>query len=537
MTHNRMLLIHRIVFGLLALVVAFAITRSTAEQPGYTDAFYYYNAAERLVNGEGLTDAYLWTYIGAPDSPDENGDFPSHLYWMPFTSLTAAFGMWVLDAPGDFQAAQWPFALMFAGAAVVAFWLGGYLGGTVRHMWVAGLVMLFSGFFTRFWGMTDSFAPYALFGSLALVFMGLGLSYKSSGKVRFTPTMLVFLFISGVCTGFGHLTRADGLLLLLVAWLFIGWYFLANPRQLRAVALSFAAVTLGYLLVMTPWFLRNIDIIGTPLPIGGTQSIWYSEYNDLFKYGVETTPQDLFADGLSTFFESRWLAFTNNLGTFIAVEGLVTLTPLMLIAEWKRRREGFLQPFLIYALGLHVVMTFVFPFPGFRGGLFHSAAALMPWWAALGVVGLDDTIEWVANRRRRWRPAQAKWVFSLGIVGIAIVLSLSLISGNAVRQSTPRLYTQLSATLPQDTRIMINDPAQLYFHTKMGGVVIPSAEPDATPEIAARYDVDYLLIEIVNGGFATPARFRFDPDNPPEFLTPVDVELPGARLYAIRQNP
>src|SRR3970282_1555432 len=108
----------------------------------------------------GLTDAYLWTYIAAPDSLPA----PSHLYWMPFTSLTAAAGMALFNAPGDYGAAQFPFTLMFAAAACVGYWLGRRLGGTSRHAWITGLLVLFSGFFARFWGATDTFAPYALVG-------------------------------------------------------------------------------------------------------------------------------------------------------------------------------------------------------------------------------------------------------------------------------------------------------------------------------------------------------------------------------------
>jgi hypothetical protein len=131
---------HIFAFVLLALISAFVIARWSAGQPGYTDAFYYFNAAERLVNSDGLTDAYVWTYIGAPDELP----MPSHLYWMPSTSLIAAIGMWALNSPGDYTAAQWPFALMLAGTACVGFWLDGRIGGRKR-LWAA-VCLLFSSF-------------------------------------------------------------------------------------------------------------------------------------------------------------------------------------------------------------------------------------------------------------------------------------------------------------------------------------------------------------------------------------------------------
>ncbi|MCL4251506.1 MAG: hypothetical protein KJ065_25365, partial [Anaerolineae bacterium] len=82
------------------LIAAFVIVRTVAA-PTYTDAYYHFNAAAQLAGGQGLTDAYLWNYIGAPLSLPA----PSHLYWMPFTSITAAAGMWLLNAPGSQGAA------------------------------------------------------------------------------------------------------------------------------------------------------------------------------------------------------------------------------------------------------------------------------------------------------------------------------------------------------------------------------------------------------------------------------------------------
>ena len=67
--------------------------------------------------GDGLTDPYLWTYIGLPETIPT----ASHQYWMPLTSMLAALGMWVMNAPGEYAAAQWPFALMLAGLAGIGF--------------------------------------------------------------------------------------------------------------------------------------------------------------------------------------------------------------------------------------------------------------------------------------------------------------------------------------------------------------------------------------------------------------------------------
>ena len=272
----------RLLFGLIALLGAFLLTRGLVNGPGYTDVFYHLNAADRLVSGEGLTDTYLWTYIGAPDRLPA----PSHLYWMPLTSLLAALGMGLLNAPGSYAAAQWPFTLMFAGTICVGFWLGARLGGTRRHAWLAGLITLTSGYFTRFWGAIDTFAPFALFGSLCLVSLGLALSPNPESGENSRSWMYVVL--AGFTAALSHLTRADGLLFLMVGWVAILWPFVfrraSETPSVRRVVGHIALFTLAYLLLMLPWFIRNLNVIGSPLPLGGTQSIWFSEYNDLFNY-------------------------------------------------------------------------------------------------------------------------------------------------------------------------------------------------------------------------------------------------------------
>jgi hypothetical protein len=511
---------------LIVVIGSFLITRGLVERPGYTDAYYHFNAANRLVSGQGLTDLYLWTYIGAPD----NLPAPSHLYWMPLTSLIAALGMSVVNMPGNYAAAQWPFTLMLAGTACIGYWLGGRLGSR-RHAWLAGLLTLFSGFYTRWWGATDTFAPYALVGSLCLAFLGLGVCTPSSTQKR----RALWFALAGVMAGLGHLTRADGLLLLLVGWLVILW---PSGEALRPRLFSLIALTSAYILVMLPWFIRNLNAIGTPLPVGGTQAIWFTEYDDLFNYPPDSSANTFSANGLGTFFSSRWEAVTNNLGNFIAVEGLIIMTPLMLVGLWRRRHGAFLRAFWLYALGLHLVMTLVFPYPGYRGGLFHSSAALVPWWAALGVVGLDDVVEWIARRRRHWNVGVAKAIFSSALVMLALYLSVSTGLRGRVSSGTPALYHLLSEQLPADARVMINDPPQLYYFTGLGGVVLPNESPDVILDIARKYNIDYLLLEGISAdgrGAAAPDELLPILQSPPEFLTQIPLDSPGMRLYEIHR--
>lgn len=149
-----------ILFAILALAAAWISIR-LVRLPDYTDAYYHFNAAARLANGQGLTDVYLWTYLGAPPELPESGVFPSHLYWMPLTSIITAAGLWLSGGAADTAALL--FVPLLAGMYGLAFWLGGKLGDSRRHAWAAGLLAIFNGFFIRFWGAVDTFTPYAFF--------------------------------------------------------------------------------------------------------------------------------------------------------------------------------------------------------------------------------------------------------------------------------------------------------------------------------------------------------------------------------------
>lgn len=501
-------------FFVLSLLAAFGIT-ALVRTPDYTDAYYHFTAAERLARGDGLTVPYLWTYIGAPESLAAGEAVPSHTYWMPLTSLSAAAGMAVLNAPGDVAAARWPFALMLAGAACVAYWLGRRLGGTRRHAWVAGLLMLASPFYIRWWGAIDTFAPYALVGSLALVGIGLGAERRS---VRW------FAFAGAMC-GLCHLTRADGLVMLIAGVLVIVW-----PRtDLRQRGVLLAALLGAYLVVMLPWFVRSIGVTGSPLPIGGTQSIWFTTYDDLFAFPPDASPSTMFADGLGAFVESRWLGISTGLQTFVAVEGVIFLTPLMLIGLWRRRTD-FTRGVWLAALGTHAAMMLIFPYPGARGGLFHSAAALMPFWMAFAACGVDDAVYWVAKRLPHWKPAVASVIFSALLV--LLVWGLSAVFALDALKPKPEatLYAAVRAALPADARVMSSDPAALYAQTGLTGVVLPNEPPDSIAVLAERYDIDYVLVD----GENLPLPLKSVLEAPPAFLVPLAFDADG-RLYEIRR--
>ncbi len=514
-----------VIFGIVALLMAWAMAGLFANGPGYTDSFYHLNAAKSLHAGDGFADHYLWTYVDAPESLPA----PSHRYWMPLTSVLAAIGMALLAAPDSFGAAQLLFVLAAGGAGVVAYFLALMLGGERRQAWVAGLLTVMGGFFAPRWGAIDTFAPYALIGSLCLLLIGM--SAKSKGN-RF-----LYAALSGLFAGLCHLTRPDGVLMLFTA-LLVSFCRPAMPSRMgwnRGVCM--AVILMCYLLTMFPWFLRNLNATGAVLPEGGLRAIWFREYDDLFNYPNDASPRSFFADGLETLARTRAIGIANGIGTFVAVEGMIALAPFMLIGLWRRRRDPLLGGFWFCAIAIHLLMCLVFPLPGYRGGLFHAVSALFPFWMVLGVLGLDDVINCIAKRRESWNRGYTKPLYSMTVLIVGASLSLLIADRAGIDQepSLPAAYAAIHSVLPDAARVMINDPARLYYQLGMTGVSLPNESIDLAFEIAAKYDVGYILMEnVTDDGFAraAPRKLQFDLDDPPGFLRQIPLEnLPDARLY------
>lgn len=519
--------------GLIALVGAFVIVR-LVPRPTYTDSFYHFNAAVRLAAGSGLTDEYVWTYIGQP-AQSAGQVVPSHLYWMPLTSILTGVSMALFNAPGNYTVAQIPLILLFAGTVIVGYTLGAKLGGTRRHALTTAALTLCSGFFTKFWGEIDTFAAYAFAGSLCLLALGYGVEKRDWR----------WFGAAGVMAGFGHLTRSDGLLLYLVGVLIIvtapvGAHADApdtSPTR-KFVFMALTAFTLAYLLIMGGWFVRMVQITGSPLPVGGLQAAWFTEYDDLFRYPPDADVAELFDQEFSLFSQTRWIAFIQNLQTFLFVEGYIVLMPLMLIGLW-RTRSGFTLAVILFAVGIHTAMTLVFPYPGWRGGLLHGVAALIPWWAAFAVVGVDTAVDWIAKRRRNWSPAAAKRIFSAALVLLAVMLTVTNMRGIPHSMTIPASYATLVEQLPDNARVLINDPSQFYYYTGIGGAVLPNESPEVIAEIASRYSMTHVVIEAVREidgqsmSSAIPKHLQSILTAPPPFLEPIDIGIPGMRVFRI----
>jgi hypothetical protein len=469
---------------LISLIVR-VIVAVFVHRPGYMDPAYYAAGAARLAQTSGLTEPFLWNYLDDPVGLPH----PGFLYWMPLPSLLAA--PFAALFPGSFLALQFPFVFLSALLPLVGYVAVWQTTAVRRRAWVAGLLTLFSGFFFPYWTLPETFAPFALFGSVAL--------WLAGAQERWWASCL-----TGLLVGLAHLTRADGILLLPVVI-----FALLTPSRSRNAqhatrfthhATRITFIILGYLLVMLPWFVRNLAVIGAPLSPAGTKTLWLTNYDDLFCYGCDLSPHSYLAWGWGNILRSKLWALGVNAERFLAEDCLVFLLPFVFIGLYRlRRRPAFILS-AVYLLLAFLAHSLAFTFPGPRGGFFHASAAALPFVFAAGAEGLEAVVGWAA-RRRRWNRQQAQIVFSAAAVMAAMALSVYVAAAKLPGwRGADAVYLQVGAWLdehdaPDGTIVMVGNPPAFWYHTYRPAVVVPNGDVETLLAVADQYGVGYVVLD------------------------------------------
>lgn len=482
-------------WALFALALGIRLlTAWPLQQPGYTDAYYYAVGAQQLHAGQGFEEPFIWNYL----DPPEGVPHPGYAYWMPLTAILGWLGLALL---GDsFGAMQMPFVLISALLPLVAYAIAWDLTRKQGHAVIAGLLAVFPGFYAHVLVLPDNFALFALAGSVCLWTAGRGLRDRKP----------LWFGLAGLAAGIGHLTRADGLLLVGIA--LVAAMAQALPR-IRAgnrkqgpgwTWLASGALVLGgYLMVMGPWFLRNWLVLGTPLAGAGTRTMFLTTYDDVFAYGRPLTLGSYLDWGWGEILGSKAQALWINLQRLWVENLLIFLLPFSALGLWALRRERLLWPFFLYLPLLFIAMTFVFTFPGVRGGLFHSGGVLLPFFFAAAGPGLEVVLRWAARRLRGWHFRKAWPVFGGGLVGLAVlVTALALWRADVYNggwNEQDRGYAKVGSWLHTQgagqSVVMVGNAPGFTWHTGHMAIAIPNEPLDTILDAADRYGAHYLVLD------------------------------------------
>ena len=342
--------------------------------------------AKNLVKGRGYTTQRIWTFYGPADEfgqPEGNRQ--------PLLPILEA-GIRIF-AGDSFRMAQIvPFVFGLAVICLMGF-IGYYMGGVIGGSCAATLAALdpLQIYFST--QIEDQILFLTLFLILTLWIMKTG-----DGSLSLRHGI-----VSGFLLTALYLTRTNGLLLL-IAYLFIAWY---RGQKKHALA------TLGvFVLLSTPWFIRNIIAFGNPLHTDNAYFLWSDEFSDVFSVR-DGTPS--FAGYISTHtiphMIVRWVK-----GAYLCLEGFfignihrgepfaggpLTLPLLLSFLGFKDSRYRIVVLFIVVSFGLHFLTLSWHAHGTYR--YFLPFYAIIICGAAAGIKRLwEDHIQGRRPSLRRW---------------------------------------------------------------------------------------------------------------------------------------
>lgn len=506
----------------LGLVVASGIA-SLQDLPGYLDSDYYFVGGLQLVEGKGFTEPFLWNYLDDPSGLPH----PSHTYWYPLSSILAAISMY-LTGQHTYVAARLIFILIAACVPPLTAALAYDFSGRHALALVSGLLAVFSVYYLPFLPVTDNYGPYMLLGGSILL-----LAKKKD--------WWAFLLM-GLLAGLTNLARSDGLLWLGLVGLLAMWRSFDEDTSARK-KIQFFLITgvlavIGYLLVMGPWFARNITIFGSPVPPGGGRVLWLTNYNDTFAFPAGQVNMAAWLEaGWGEALKVRLWALRMNLLNAFAAQGGILLFPFILIGYWRYRHDLRARLVATGWLILLVVMVLVFPLAGARGSFFHAGAAFQPFWWALAPLGLSHMIDRLYNRNIL-TAKYAGTVFQGFLVLISLLLSMVIVQVRILGpgwQPEEELYVKVEQILTDhgaelDEIAIVRNPAGYYIVSGRPTIVMPPGGPDTILALARHYGASYFVLE--PGGILQEYKQLYEQQSVYAGLEFVG-EVDGARIFAV----
>jgi hypothetical protein len=255
--------------------------------PGHGDTAYYYHVAENLFAGRGFVCDYVWSFL---ENPSGKTPAPSNAWWMPGPSILCALGMWV-SGGASYVAAKVAMAAATSFYPAVVWWTAKAL---FHDRMLAARAALLAVAFHLFIDQPSaplSHGPYGVIVGTALVLLSLGPLTMARGAVL------------GLLVALGHYFRGDALTLFGTAG------FLALFRMRRDGPMATAkpmAVALGvYILAMLPWFIRNIQVFGSPMAPGPGKAMYLRDYYDWFALPDRLNATRYWAGGAGEVFSEK----------------------------------------------------------------------------------------------------------------------------------------------------------------------------------------------------------------------------------------
>ncbi len=492
--------------------------------PGYMDADYYYASGLRIATDNTWDEPFLWNYLSDPVGLPQ----PAFTYWMPLAGILSALGI-TLTGRVDFWSARMFFILLGGSISPLAAYMAATFSPKRWAALLAGALGIFSGFYLVYLPTTETFGIYMVLGAMMFLLIrrmqqdsikvrgGEGKSDPDEATARRTISPIWIYLAGGGVAGFMYMTRADGLIWLVMILgaiiMQVSNYYSKTMQDAKSKSTGFIWIAFimcmgAFLVVASPWVIRNWQIYGTIFAPGSGRALWLNRYDELFIYPSDRlTFSRWIGGGLVPILQARAWAFGLNAVSTLAVQGGIFLLPLILVGLWIKRKDWRVVIGGLGWLATFLAMTIIFPFQGARGGYFHAGAGFQILFWALVPVGLERFIEW-GRQKRDWSPDLAQVKFGIGIIGLTILVtgfvSWQRLIGDSGAASAwgakSHTYEQVETYLKDyhatsEDIVMVNNPPGYFAVTGRQAIVIPDGDLDTALRAAEKYDARLLILD------------------------------------------
>ena len=508
-------------FALAARAVLFAVHPDAA----YPDSFYYVDVARALQAGHGFNIDFIWSFVDVGGRIPAEPMLPiaSNAHWMPLASLVQLPTMWLLG-PTPLASAL-PFLLIGALAAPMTWLLAREVGAGNRIALAAAIAVSVPAAAAIYMSQPDNFSLFQPLGTAALWLTARGLK----GHRR-------SFALAGLMVGLATLARNDGVLLgaaVGLAFLWDRWRaWRSNGGRMPAIPWRYAFACFGlFLVVMAPWYLRQLAVFGSLSPSSSSGRILLIQnYEQMNSVTSDTSLSGFLGQGIGPLLASRILGFVSAIQVFFVIACSAVLAPFVVVGAWARRRSIDFGPFFLYAGLLFGAAGLVFAVHVPYGTFLHSAVALVPISYILELEGVVIVATWVARRRRGWTEDRAARLFLIAAVGTVLLNAgafgfLAARSWNQERDMRLDASAALDRTGAPKTDLLLSaDPGGFEYFTGHGGVVTPNDSLAVIREVAADYGTRWLIVERAH--IVTPLAPILEMKSRPDWIGPPIFTIP-----------
>lgn len=478
-------------------MIFFSIAFIFQKDPGYMDSEFYYLAGKQLANGK-LTIPVIWNYLDNPVKLPA----PIFSYWMPGASILASISMKLFG--DNFLGSRILSLLIALGIAPLSYVMAFKLSTNRATSFLTGVLSIFSGFYFKFITIPETVMIYILLGGLYFFSLSQIIQDFQTSKSAWKN-----LAVLGIVAGGLHLTRVDGLFFYFFG-VFVIIFFIFKKQGIsrKCACLQLLTFTFFYLIIMSFWFISNLQQYGTLFSPSNSKAFWIATYDDTFIYPPSGLTLNYWIEnGLPLRFSQIINGLKINLGTFVGVQTAIIGLPLFMIGIKRRIRNTLIFPGILHLFLIFIIMTIVFPLAGARGGFLHSSAAnqIIIW--ILMADGFHGFLEW-GVRKRNWQLVRSQKMFGSALVVLVFLFTVFIYSRDVIGKNInyPKWsfeyskFNEIEKKLEEITSektdvVMVNNPLGYNYSSGRWSVVIPNSEVQGFYEVIQKFHVKFIVVD------------------------------------------